>query len=158
MSASTAYSKHTWGPYDLRITNLVQPKRQPTTYGMRSFSYLGSRLWNELEKDWLFFCEMISVDSKNNHSTIGWSKSRWRFLLCLILYIFSLLKDIQLFYHIWISILFYRFYKIPILLDVNCLSRRNSGLTSYIMSVWLFSVSLVVCTYLAVYVLQLYVV
>ena len=49
-------------PYDLRTTNLVQPKRQSTTYGLRSFSYLGSRLWNELVKDYPFLCEIDYVD------------------------------------------------------------------------------------------------
>ena len=49
-------------PYDLRTTNLVQPKRQSTTYGLRSFSWLGSRLWNELVKDYHFLCEIDYVD------------------------------------------------------------------------------------------------
>ena len=49
-------------PYDLRTTNLVQPKRQSTIYGLRSFSYLGSWLWNELVKDYPFLCEIDCVD------------------------------------------------------------------------------------------------
>ena len=49
-------------PYDLRTTNLVQPKRQSTTYGLRSFSYLGIRLRNELVKDYPFLCEIDYVD------------------------------------------------------------------------------------------------
>ena len=51
-------------PYDLRTTNLVQPKRQSTTYGLRSFSYLGSSLWNELVKDYPFLCEIDYIDFK----------------------------------------------------------------------------------------------
>ena len=51
-------------PYDLRTTNLVQVKRQSTTYGLRSFSYLGSRLWNKLVKDYPFLCEIDYVDFK----------------------------------------------------------------------------------------------
>ena len=39
-------------PYDLRIINLVQHKRKSTTYGLRSFSYLVTRLWNDLVKDY----------------------------------------------------------------------------------------------------------
>ena len=53
-------------PYDLRTTNLVQPKRQSTTYGLRSFSYLGRSYGMN---SWIY-------------KTMGRSKSRWRFLLC----------------------------------------------------------------------------
>ena len=46
-------------PYDLRTTNLVQPKCQSNTYGVRFFSYIGSRLWNEglsfLTWNWLYW-------------------------------------------------------------------------------------------------------
>ena len=66
-------------PYDLWTTNLVQPKRQSTTYGLRSFSYLGSRLWNELVKDYPFLCEINYVEFKEFIEQWGWSKSRWRF-------------------------------------------------------------------------------
>ena len=44
-------------PYELRTKNLVQPKRKSITYGMRSFSYLGARLWNNLAKDYPFLCD-----------------------------------------------------------------------------------------------------
>ena len=30
---------------------LVQPKRNTTRHGLRSFSYLGSKLWNDLSND-----------------------------------------------------------------------------------------------------------
>ena len=30
---------------------LVQPKRNWTTFGLRSFTYLGSKLWNDLPND-----------------------------------------------------------------------------------------------------------
>ena len=51
--------------YDLRTTNLVQPKRQSTTYGLRSFSYLRSRLWYELVKDILSDVKLIILILKN---------------------------------------------------------------------------------------------
>ena len=51
-------------PYELRTKNLVQPKRKSTTYGLRSFLYLGARLWNNLVKDYPFLCEIDYVDFK----------------------------------------------------------------------------------------------
>ena len=42
-------------PYDLRTTNIVQPKRNTTTHGLRSFSYLGSQLWSNLVNDFSIF-------------------------------------------------------------------------------------------------------
>ena len=45
-------------PYDLRTTDIVQPKRNTTTHGLRSFSYLGSRLWNNLVNDFPFLCHV----------------------------------------------------------------------------------------------------
>ena len=45
-------------PYDLRTTNIEQPKRNTTTHGLRSFSYLGSRLWNNLVNDFPFLCHV----------------------------------------------------------------------------------------------------
>ena len=42
--------------YDLRTTNIVQPIMNTTTQGLRSFSYLGSRLWNNLVNDFPFLC------------------------------------------------------------------------------------------------------
>ena len=44
--------------YDLKTTNIVQPKRNTTTYGLRSFSYLGSRLWNNLVTEFPFLCHI----------------------------------------------------------------------------------------------------
>ena len=45
-------------PYDLRTTHIVQPKRNTTTHGLRSFSYLGSRLWNNLVNDFYLLCHI----------------------------------------------------------------------------------------------------
>ena len=49
-------------PYELRTKNLVQLKRKSTTYGLRSFSYLGARFWNNLVKDYPSLCEIDYVD------------------------------------------------------------------------------------------------
>ena len=38
--------------YDLRTQKLEQPKRRTTTYGLRTFSYLGSKLWNLLASEY----------------------------------------------------------------------------------------------------------
>ena len=38
--------------YSLRDSSkLVQPKRNTTTFGLRSFTYFGSKLWNDLPID-----------------------------------------------------------------------------------------------------------
>ena len=52
------FNWHKMSPYDLRTTNIVQPKRNTTTHGLRSFSYLGSRLWNNLVNDFPFLCHI----------------------------------------------------------------------------------------------------
>ena len=47
-------------PYLMRDTSILeQPKRRTTTYGFRSFSYLGSKVWNELPNH---FKDMASLD------------------------------------------------------------------------------------------------
>ena len=38
-------------PYDLTTPKLEQPIRRTTNYGLRTFSYLGSNLWNEFSSD-----------------------------------------------------------------------------------------------------------
>ena len=46
-------------PYSMRDSCIVeQPKRRTTTYGFRSLSYLGAKLWNELPNH---FKEMTSL-------------------------------------------------------------------------------------------------
>ena len=62
-------------PYELRTKNLVQPKLKSTTYGLRSFSYLGARLWNHHVKDYPFFCEIDYVDFKE--FVEQWSGPNW---------------------------------------------------------------------------------
>ena len=39
-------------PYSLRDPSiLIQPLTNTTNFGLRSFAYLGSKLWNDLEND-----------------------------------------------------------------------------------------------------------
>ena len=45
--------------YDLRTQKLEQPKRRTTTYGFRTFSYLGSKLWNLLASE---YSEVNDID------------------------------------------------------------------------------------------------
>ena len=45
-------------PYDLRTPKLEQPIRRTTNYGLRTFSYLGSKLWNEYLSDFNYTCDM----------------------------------------------------------------------------------------------------
>ena len=45
--------------YDMRTQKLEQPKRRTTTYGLRTFSYLGSKLWNLLASE---YSEVNDVD------------------------------------------------------------------------------------------------
>ena len=44
-------------PYDLRTTKLEQPIRRTTNYGLRTFSYLGSKLWNDFLPDFNYTCD-----------------------------------------------------------------------------------------------------
>ena len=39
-------------PYDVIATKLEQPLRRTTNYGLRTFSYIGSRLWNLLVQEY----------------------------------------------------------------------------------------------------------
>ena len=45
--------------YDLRTQKLEQPKRRTTTYVLRTFSYLGSKLWNLLASE---YSEVNDID------------------------------------------------------------------------------------------------
>ena len=45
--------------YDMRTQKLEQPKRRTTTYGLRTFSYLGSKLWNSLASE---YSEVNDID------------------------------------------------------------------------------------------------
>ena len=38
--------------YDVRVTKLEQPLRRTTNYGLRTFSYIGFRLWNLLVQEY----------------------------------------------------------------------------------------------------------
>ena len=44
-------------PYNLRTPKLEQPIRRTTNYGLRTFSYLGSKLWNEFLSDFNYTCD-----------------------------------------------------------------------------------------------------
>ena len=48
-------------PYDLRTTNLSQPKRQSPTDGLRSLAYLRARLWNDIVKDFPFYVKLTTM-------------------------------------------------------------------------------------------------
>ena len=37
-------------PYEMRWNKIIQPKMKTTTHGLRSFSYLGAKLLNDLLK------------------------------------------------------------------------------------------------------------
>ena len=47
--------------YDMRTQKLEQPKRRTTTYGLRTFSYLGSDLWNLLASE---YSEVNDIDNE----------------------------------------------------------------------------------------------
>ena len=71
---------------DMRIEKLEQPKRRIAIYGLRTFSYLGSKLWSLLASE---YSEVSDVDYKRL-KFLGWTKSwscSWTFpliyLLCL---------------------------------------------------------------------------
>ena len=44
----TAFFKFNSTSHERRSDKLIQPKRRTTSNGLRSFSYLGSKLWNDL--------------------------------------------------------------------------------------------------------------
>ena len=44
-------------PYDLRTPKLEQPNMRTTNYGLSTFSYLGSKLWNEFLSDFNYTCD-----------------------------------------------------------------------------------------------------
>ena len=43
-------------PYQLRTSKLEQPLRRTTRYGLRTFSYVGSHLWNSILKWSYWYC------------------------------------------------------------------------------------------------------
>ena len=52
--------------YDLRQKlRLIQPKRETSRYGLRSFSYLGAKLWNELPIDSNYISNMSPDEFKS---------------------------------------------------------------------------------------------
>ena len=59
-------------PYDMRNNmSLTQPKRKTSTYGLRSFSYIGAKLWNDLDCSLENFHDMTLKDFKTVLE--GWS-------------------------------------------------------------------------------------
>ena len=51
--------------YDFRNEKLViQPKKNKTTYGIRSLSYVGAKLWNDMKFEFDNFDEMEIHDFK----------------------------------------------------------------------------------------------
>ena len=97
-----------------------QPKHQSTTYELRSFSYLGARLWNNIVKDFPFLCE---IDYNSFREFVGqWGGPdlddgfnyvwiRHSFIRIMILACFEL----------YISIWFYGFYKSHLPVDIGLL-------------------------------------
>ena len=59
-------------PQDLRTTNLFQPKRQSTTYGLRSLSDLGASLWNNIVKDFPFLITKVLRNLQGNGAAETW--------------------------------------------------------------------------------------
>ena len=109
-----AYSKHTWshmisGPQIWFNLNVSQPHTDRDRSRILDVGY-GTNSWRII----LSYVKLITgyVDFKEFIEQRGGPN----------------LDDIQLIHHISISSLFYRFYKIPILLDVNFLSCWTSGL------------------------------
>ena len=52
-------------PYNLRTPKLEQPIRRTTNYGLRTFSYLGSKLWNEFLSDFNYTCDTDISELRN---------------------------------------------------------------------------------------------
>ena len=52
-------------PYDMRRAAIKQPKKKTTTHGLRSFSYLGARLLNDLIKEYPDVCDLDKELSEN---------------------------------------------------------------------------------------------
>ena len=65
-------------PYDVRATKLEQPLRRTTNYGLRTFSYIASRLWNLLVQEYpeAFHIDLGQFKSLLKH--FDWSQM-WRF-------------------------------------------------------------------------------
>ena len=61
-------------PYSLRDSSIIeQPKRRTTTFGLRSFSYAGAKLWNELPN---YVKEMADLsDFKRTIYALNWTDS-----------------------------------------------------------------------------------
>ena len=65
-------------PYDVRATKLEQPLRRTTNYGLRTFSYIGSRLWNLLVQEYPEVPHMDFGTIQVTSETVDWSQM-WRF-------------------------------------------------------------------------------
>ena len=51
--------------YDMRIsTKVEQPVRRTTNFGLRTFSYVGAKLWNDLPQDHFNVLDMELEDFK----------------------------------------------------------------------------------------------
>ena len=56
---------HNEVPYNLRTPKLEQTIRRTTNYGLRTFSYLGSKLWNEFLSDFNYTCDTDISELRN---------------------------------------------------------------------------------------------
>ena len=61
--------------YDLRTQKLEQPKRRTTTYGLRTFSYLGSKLWNLLASEY----SEVNTEALKGHRVV------WKIEMCYLI-------------------------------------------------------------------------
>ena len=86
-------------PYNLRTPKLEQSIRRTTNYGLRTFSYLGSKLWNEFLSDFNYTCDTGISELINFLKNMGGAKSRpllskLRLNLCWLIYLLFAVVDI----------------------------------------------------------------
>ena len=60
-------------PYDMRPPSLEQPIQRTTTYGLRSFFYLGAKLWNDFVSD---FNDINSMDMSELKTVLNAEKDQ----------------------------------------------------------------------------------
>ena len=95
---STWYVKNNDTPYDVRATKLEQPLRWTTNCGLRTFSYIGSRLWNLLVQEYPEVPHMEFVQFK----PLLRQSQMWRFWNVMYLLRLSVLRDVIIYdLHAW---------------------------------------------------------
>ena len=104
-------------PYNLRTPKLEQPIRRITNYGLRTFSYLGSKLWNEFLSDFNYTCDMEISELRNFRKQ--WEGPRldpfyrnyvWTFIgWSIFIFIWSSWYTWVLFYTLWLYLMWFCF-------------------------------------------------